>query len=199
MKKHAALKHLKQATDSAHQAAEKSGLMQPLMSTDVSKEAYLHALNGLYYWLDKYEVCLQTWLSKNNHVLPEYVYQARAGHIVSDIHELGGFTPPPQTQHERATSVYQALGYAYVIEGSTQGGRMLSQRLDKLLQLNGSGLSYFNYYQQGSWQRFVSAFDSFTCTRSQLDEMTAAALSAFHSFTRVAQQMTLNDRAKVAH
>jgi heme oxygenase len=199
MKKHSALLHMKQATENAHRAAERTGLMQPLMRADVSVDDYLHALNGLYHWLDKYEVCLQTWLPQQVERSENYHYQPRTSHIVSDIHALGGFTPPPQIHHEQAVSVYQALGYAYVIEGSTQGGRMLKQRLENVLQLDGKATNYFGFYQQGNWQRFIRAFERLSLTDAQLQEMTNAALSAFRSFTDVAEQVEQRFGSKVAY
>lgn len=173
--------------------------MHPLMRADVSVDDYLHALNGLYHWLDKYEVCLQTWLPKQTERSGDYYYQPRTSHIVSDIHALGGFTPPPQIHHEQAVSTYQALGYAYVIEGSTQGGRMLKQRLENVLALDDRATSYFSFYQQGNWQRFIRGFEHLSLTDAQLQEMTNAALSAFRSFTDVAEQVEQRFGSKVAY
>ena len=193
MKKHSARLHLKQMTEKAHREAEQSGLMKPLMGAHVSNEDFLQALNGLYSWLERYEMCLQTWLPKDNQRLFEYYYQPRSGQILADIHALGGFTPPPNIHHVNAVSIYQALGYAYVIEGSTQGGRMLSQRLNKVLNLEGNALSYFNFYRYRSWQRFIEMFECFSFTNEQLNEMTSAAVNAFASLNSIAQRIEQRD------
>ena len=51
----------------------------------------------------------------------------------------------------------EAMGAAYVIEGSTLGGKILHKRLKKQdFIANANALSYFSFYKENTWSDYIS-------------------------------------------
>jgi heme oxygenase len=80
----------------------------------------------------------------------------------------------------------QALGAAYVLEGSTLGGQIITRHLKKELGVEvGRGISFFMSYgaEVGPmWRQFTSVLDSFDGDAGEMAEIVDTAGATFRTF-----------------
>ena len=81
------------------------------------------------------------------------------------------------------TDVRRRIGWAYVLEGSTLGGRVLYRRLAPRLGLTPAhGGAFLHGYGERTgemWKRFVAALDALPLTAADAQECVAGAREAF--------------------
>ena len=85
---------------------------------------------------------------------------------------------------ERPESFAQALGCAYVVEGSTLGGQIIARHLRKQLNLPPEGLRFFTAYgaETGAkWREFVALLNDYQATERERNEILAAASATFRA------------------
>ena len=82
-----------------------------------------------------------------------------------------------------STSFASTLGAAYVLEGSTLGGQILSRHFAESLGLRSdTGAAYLNGYREETgrmWREFVQMLESFAALTAVQDEIVAGAELAF--------------------
>lgn len=148
---------LRQATQAQHHELEaKAGILQRL-ATPTGRRDLLQAFLALY---QPAEAALRPRLAP----IPDLDFEARrkTPALRCDLQALGAPTglsavhPPP-----RFASAAEALGFAYVLEGSTLGGRVIRKRLlAEGLSLDGAG--FFDVYgaQTGPrWKDFCAILE----------------------------------------
>lgn len=104
-------------------------------------------------------------LARHPHPNPDYRYRPRAPLLADDCRALG-LTPnrlhdsPQELRLERGPAYL--LGVLYVVEGSTQGGRLIARHLSSTLGVGEhSGASFFNMHRSGNfWMAFRHWLDS---------------------------------------
>ncbi|MCC5880518.1 MAG: biliverdin-producing heme oxygenase [Idiomarina sp.] len=159
---------LRATTKSEHSALERTPMMASLMNKDLSVADYTQVLlvfARLYATLDPLLIAA----TQNCQVLDEsYQYHARLPFLQRDLSALrkrlnssldwqpatlaqlfSGRQDPSLHNCAQAQSLTQeqTLGLVYVIEGSSQGGKIIAPRLAKQLQLtNNTGLSFFHHF-----------------------------------------------------
>lgn len=126
-----------------------------------SAEDYAALLQIFYSYFGGLEQLIQDHLTVSS--LPDYEKRRKANALATDIELSRGKLPPLAPQHFLPVirSHAAALGALYVMEGSTLGGKIISQMLEKQLGLT-RGLSFFKSYGDDTmqmWQRFKSALD----------------------------------------
>ena len=89
---------------------------------------------------------------------------------------------PPETPALPA-DLHRRIGWAYVLEGSTLGGRVLYRRIAPHLHLSAKrGAAFLNGHGEHTgemWKRFVAALDALPLTSAQSLECVAGAREAF--------------------
>jgi len=100
--------------------------------------------------------------------------------------------------HDRhAVDPVSLLGYLYVLEGSTQGGRLVRKLVARAFSLSGDeGMEYLSGYgreTRAMWQAFKRRLDAAPLESSEQDRVVAVAKEAFAAFAELFQRL-LPDR-----
>lgn len=156
------LKSIKSATAENHRNLENSALMRPISDNNLTRLNYsiiLKAFYGVFFPLENM-IEMQNDLLK---FLPD-LYQRRKSYLIlKDLEYL------EQTDQDIGicadlpifSSLSQAFGGLYVMEGSTLGGQFISRSVKKQLSLDSEeGVRFFSGYgnETGSkWKSFQEA------------------------------------------
>lgn len=130
------LESLRHATLNQHQALHVHPLLAPLQDDTISMEDYrwiIRAFHQLYASVEKQpystfgmpDVPAVTWLERD-----------------MQVHDITPAEPAP-INYPALTNPSQLLGYLYVKQGSTLGGRVISKHLHKTLGLIDHETNYF--------------------------------------------------------
>ncbi|MCL5049587.1 MAG: biliverdin-producing heme oxygenase [Firmicutes bacterium] len=181
------LAHLRQATSAPHQALERSALMRQLLQSSLSRERYIQVLTVFAQFYQQVDDCFR---SASN--LPNgYTYQPRLSWLLRDLNAMNAETqfdsgqPSWRHQFESATTNEQQamlLGFAYVVEGSSQGAKIIAPKVAKLLKLTPStGLAYFSAQADGphAWPVLLKHLSQVTPTAEQCALSCHAATQLF--------------------
>lgn len=175
---------LKQFTRPNHQQLEKM-LVTQLRSINTQKE-YVKLLQLFYSYFGALEDKINQYIGPDK--LADYFQRRKTESIASDIKKLGG------TIHEKAKDQdlpkieghLQAFGALYVIEGSTLGGKIISQMMAKQLNIeNTTGMSFFNGYGNDTelmWASFKESLNNQFQNQLDIDVIISAADDTFLKF-----------------
>ena len=101
-----------------------------------------------------------------------------------EVKPFDGYTGNPSQAY--------ALGYAYVIEGSTLGGRVILKHIHQALQLEQDGTRFFAGYgaETGKyWKEFLQEFCAYVLANNTAEEAIKGAIDGFsHIHRHFAQQ-----------
>lgn len=155
------LEQLREQTRPAHVALEAHPLLKRLLSSRLTQRQYGQLLQSLlsFYQSLESELVPATADLLARHPDPKYRYLPRAPLLAHDCRTLGCDSPgprhPPAALQLDGSDAY-LLGVLYVIEGSTQGGRLIARHLAQTLGISAnSGASFFNIHQlNNSWKAF---------------------------------------------
>lgn len=174
---------LREETASAHAAAERA-VMHALMPIEEARYgAYLQRVLALYEALEP-----QLW-SACGALVPDRSARFKAAWLREDLAALGlatGATAPAQLP--ALADPFEALGAAYVVEGSTLGGPVLLARLRAsglLLQRDAGGARFLSGYGAKSsamWQAFRSALQDAARDHRRWGAMRSGALGMFQAY-----------------
>ncbi|MFU8784699.1 biliverdin-producing heme oxygenase [Aliidiomarina sp.] len=184
---------LRSATQSAHAQIEAHTLLARLLAADLELTEYADILFGFRCFFQHFEARLATEYGVHQE-LSEYQYRSRIPLLDYDLRQLTSTLPhwlEPCYSPEDAlaithalpklTTVPQQLGAFYVIEGASQGGRIITKRLAHQFINTDKIATYFNYWQTNpdswcNWQRCAAAIP---LSHSQQAEAVQAARSTF--------------------
>ncbi len=186
-KKQLFLQKLRSATEPEHAALEACTLSVNLLKKDVTTEEYVLYLAHMQQ--------VVAWHEKNTFpVLSSFFTdidsRRKAPLIVQDLKKLGQSTElpvvAPYSIKEGATMpVWRAMGYLYVIEGSTLGGRMILKHVNNVLGVDEqNGAAFFNGYGSATgkhWKEFLEIFATYAIIENKEEEIIEAAKDAFRS------------------
>ena len=153
---------LKQGTKQNHQQLEK--LVVAHLRPISSPEEYIKVLQMFSGYFGALEDKIKKYIS--NSQLPDYAGRRKTESIANDIKIMGGTVPAKAKENElpEIKNYLQAFGALYVIEGSTLGGKIISQMVAKQLNLTDSNaLSFFSGYGNETdrmWASFKEVLDS---------------------------------------
>lgn len=185
------LRRLKEETAGAHLAAESH---VRILDADATVDDYLDYLDGMRGIHEPVEAMFA-------------VHQGllRAGFapatrrkvpmLERDLRALGGSPREPMRCDVPAGgSLSRALGIAYVIEGSTLGGRFILAKLPASLQpLVGHATSFLEGYRSETgprWRAFAAIVEREITTVAEEDAAVAAAIEMFTSLTHHLERVT---------
>lgn len=148
-----ALDTLRRSTASLHAEIESHALLRPLLSPDISPAQLALLLCGFREFFALLEPGLGARLPP---VLSGagYRYHPRLPLLIADLGDLAETPPVPAGFCADLAGAVPGnlLGTLYVIEGATQGGRLIAPHLLAQLGLGQSrGARYFHLYRQRQW------------------------------------------------
>lgn len=124
-------------------------------------------------------------------VLPDFATRRKAEAIKTDLAHIEKATPnasalPICHDLPEITDASQALGYLYVMEGSTLGGKVIARLLEETLGINQqNGAAFFYGYgpETGAkWKAFREALVSYAESSGEEERIIAAANQTFLKF-----------------
>lgn len=144
---------LREGTQVSHRRLEEHPLLRPLMASTLSIEQYsrvIAAFAGFYAALERGIQELSSGID-----FPGYHYEPRLPLLMDDLAALPVCAVVPCTVAPEYSNENELVGMLYVLEGATQGGRIIAPRVQQHLALSEtSGARYFNFYRQDSWREF---------------------------------------------
>jgi heme oxygenase len=176
-------KRLRQETAESHQKLEDSPLSKAILSPSVSVkdyQTYLAALFGVTI------ACEDQVFPAISHVITDLKDRYKSRLIIDDLLATGlteaAIDALPVYRFEFST-VAEALGIMYVLEGSTLGGKILYKHIHEVLALTPeNGASYFWGYgaQTGNlWKSFISSLTQFVDEHEERDGVIGSAQKTF--------------------
>lgn len=176
-------KRLRQETAESHQKLEDNPLSKAILSPCVSVndyQTYLAALFGVTI------ACEDHVFPAISHVITDLPDRYKSRLIIDDLLATGlseaEIDALPVYRFEFST-VAEALGIMYVLEGSTLGGKILYRHVHEVLGLTPEkGASYFWGYgaQTGNlWKSFISSLTQFVDEREERDGVIGSAKKTF--------------------
>jgi len=147
-------------------------------------QQYCHLLEMFYGFYHTLEFKMEQYLTKEQ--IPDIAERRKSAAILQDIRVMGGMPPVPlpAAPVPAIHSFSQALGAAYVLEGSTLGGVIIAGMIRSQLQLPApEGFTFFNGYGQAvqqMWKRFHTYLEALTDEAAQK----AAADAAKETFLK---------------
>lgn len=138
-----------------HDELEQLQLPQKLVDETISKDEYIQYLLRLHALHSDIEPQLQKFdwgvvgLTLENYL--------RLPMIEKDLQSLQAPVPNKSSQDLEIASFDEALGYLYVLTGSTMGGMILSQKVLKLFNGAHCYFSAFGQHTQQRWMQFLGA------------------------------------------
>lgn len=175
---------LRERTRELHRRLDSSPYLLALMRPGLDMQAYAGILQRLVLAYARIEPLLCELQACRPLQLP--VYQPRLPALLADLAhlpapdalpELPPMKPPPVSDE---TAHY--FGMRYVVEGSTQGARMISSRLEKNLpQLSGEAFAYWGVQHEAAagWPFFLDCLDQAKVEAEALVRGADAAFAAF--------------------
>jgi heme oxygenase len=196
-----ALDSVRRATAESHRLLETMPVQARLLAQDFSVGEYRCMLQRMYGFYEPL-----------GHAIVAHEHAARWGSRVADRVELLrcdlvdlGLTGAELRSLERCThlppldTADRALGCAYVLEGSTLGGRVIFKHLTRVFP-DRAGIPLRFFAGDGdrtaeNWRRFCTAFNA---TAADVDEVSAAASAAFDSIAAWLRQPHAADALKTS-
>ncbi len=177
------LDKIKQQTAQNHAAMENSILMKPIINRELSLDSYKKILTKFYGFFQPLENSINRFSDIPNY-LPDLETRRKSLAIKEDLHRLGYKNEIDIcTDLPEITTLSQALGCLYVMEGSTLGGRMISKIIKESLLLDkDSGVSFFSGYGEETgkkWKLFCQALTVFSTAAKDDNTIINAANETF--------------------
>jgi heme oxygenase len=149
-------------------------------------EAYVNLLKLFYGYYKPLEDAIEKHCNFKELHSPNG--RRKAELIIADLKVIG-FTDVDITVCEDIPAIKNeadAVGVMYVLEGSTLGGKIISQMLVKSLQLESlEGVRFFYGYGEqtvAKWNAFKDYVNHFAKSRTEEDRVITAATEAFNKF-----------------
>lgn len=175
---------LRKATATLHAQLETTPLSKALLSDDVSLEDYTNYLKKMW---DVIAFCEQVVFPRIEHIIPDINERIKLPLIERDLDQLNSDQYSSNTYHPFNNTVTTdfALGYMYVIEGSTLGGRVILKHLHAKLGIseNNSGSFFAGYgaLTGSAWKSFLQSLQLYVGNTTGGDEVIEGAKHAFSS------------------
>lgn len=181
---------LKERTSPVHTSLERKLLSHIQLVRD--ERQYIKLLTLMY----GYYAALEERLEDFKHAIPDYDRRRKAQSIADDLIALGhqAETLKLATDLPEITSIPQAMGCMYVLEGSTLGGKIISKILLKQVPSLGHSMRFFQGYNDEAmemWQKFKQCLDQIV-TEDSHEEAQRAATETFVKFKNWIEQHDSN-------
>lgn len=190
------LADLKQKTADSHNELEENYYSKAILEPTVTNADYQNYLAKLYGIILACEKDVYPSLSP---ILPDLDKRYKSVLMAADMEKTG---MPVQlisnlpVYNFKFSSIAEALGIMYVLEGSTLGGRILYQHIHKNLGWNEeNGASYFWGYGQQTgmlWKAFISSFANYAVEESSEDIIISSAIETFSKINNWLTEAEIN-------
>lgn len=142
---------LREATRAEHRRLEQTASMAQLLAPDLTVEGYQTVLRVFADFYAAVDPVLTQFNEPNARPLSNYRYQARLPFLQRTMAALGDnyratATSTVKLSCKPAPNSVNILGWAYVVEGASQGGKIIYPRLQKKLSLNDEQLLFFAHF-----------------------------------------------------
>ena len=180
------LEKLRSATSQSHIALEALPISSSVMDPDVSDAAYTAYLALMQDVVVQAEAEI---FPKITGIITDTGARRKAHFIAADLKDLGhgGQSASKPFGNTSGFSTAFALGIAYVVEGSSLGGRVILKNINTVLGYDAQrGARYFAGYggQTGShWKTFLNALVNCEGATGKGDEIIAGANFAFDAIS----------------
>jgi heme oxygenase (biliverdin-IX-beta and delta-forming) len=167
---------LKAATQKQHSTLESQ---LDLLRPDLTREGLRRVLEKFYGY---YLPCERELAEQPDELQEFFAARFKTPQLASDLRYLGhtdeSIAALPLATVASANSIARTLGRWYVIEGSTLGGRLLSERFEKMFGLSrGQGGSFFNCYGDRvgvMWKDYCRLLEQHACPSTDPEVIQAA-------------------------
>lgn len=189
------LKDLRAATAPMHKGLEENRISQSLMKPDLSLTEYAFYLRCMGEVMKAYDDHVLPAVSA---VVPDFERRKKSKDIEADLEYLyaNGAEILDSKEFKAFSgnhSLAYALGYAYVIEGSTLGGRVILKHVAPALQLQDHGIKFFRGYGAETGLFWKSFLDSFTSNVIGSNTQNEAIKGAIDAFSEIGQHFANHD------
>lgn len=178
------IQQLRNATASQHTGLEALPLSKVLMSENVTLKDYAHYLVCMKGVMELYDTIL---LPQIDEIIPHASLRKKLDGLAKDLKYLIEQGIPGTAVVELQTPPIQseafALGMAYVIEGSTLGGRVILKHLSPRLGVTEiHGAIFFAGYGNETgpmWKQFLEALTQFASSQDKGAQVIEGAVAGF--------------------
>lgn len=176
---------LRNATATAHSMLEDLPLSQSLVSQQVSLRDHAMYLSYMKEVMIVYD---HTILPQIESFIPDATQRKKLPALLADLTYLERqgveIVPAPVVNLPQVAGVAALMGMAYVIEGSTLGGRVIARHLQKKLGLNETnGASFFAGHGENTGKMWTAFLESLTRCAAKGDNahrVIDGAITGFH-------------------
>lgn len=173
----------------------------PIMSPELTRQAYCELVAGFYGFIAPAEESLLRSGACGQTQVP-FSGREKTPILVKDLENLEQPIPMviPDDAAMNLSSPAKALGYLYVMEGSTLGGQFISRHLKKHLGLDAeNGAAYFNGYGSQTSARWKEFCEALIASAASLNQDDAIVESARATFEGLQQWLFPNPEAQTAN
>lgn len=175
------IQRLKEATRELHEQVETQNLAMQIMDHSIDLETYKLLLLQNYIAYQATETAIKQFL-------PEYNGKKHK-QIKQDLEELGVTkASPSENDIFECHSEAEALGAAYVVEGSALGGMLISKNLEKCRGLDSIKQHHFfngNKDSLEDWNSYKKVLEEYEFSEAGEDEAVNKAKETFRFFQDV--------------
>jgi len=193
---------LRDETADLHQQAESREFQQRMFRGALTRTEYLAWLGQMWLVHRALEGALAERLGADPRFAAVHPEQFKAERLASDRAELGGEDPRPLPSTARLVERFataarseplRLLGYHYVLEGSTNGNRILARRLLPALGLEaetaGRYLDPYGERQRETWALFKREMQEVELTAAESDLLVDAARELFAAISDLSAEL----------
>lgn len=151
---------LKEKTKQAHLSLERKTIGH-IKKVKTLKD-YEGLLRIFYGYFSPLEALINKYITDD--IVPSYSERRKSASILRDIETVspGAVNFDISKNLPQINDITQALGALYVMEGSTMGGTIIAQMLNKQANIQPQMLTFFNGYGEQNlsmWQSFIKALN----------------------------------------
>jgi heme oxygenase len=186
---------LKAQTSERHLITEE--ILVPHLRSAVTTDAYANILKTFYGFHCPVEQSVAAIMPAS--VLPDMNLRLKSEALLQDLEAIGhgGDDIPLCKVLPKASTTGQALGILYVLEGSTLGGKSITQMLlrNGIPGLDSGGLRFFNFYGENTgrmWKGFLQVAEEH---REDIGDMLHAANETFFLFQQWIEQTLFHEQS----
>ncbi|MDZ7790977.1 MAG: biliverdin-producing heme oxygenase [Xanthomonadales bacterium] len=171
---------LRSATRAAHHALDHHPLLQRLVKSDLTREAYAQSLQAIYAAHAELEARV---LESQWHRRSPLELHARSELLRRDLDELGRRPIEPSVERfARAQSESEWLGQVYVLEGSRLGSVVIVGRVVGSLGEGAPRRFLAAVHDADAWPRILSCIEQRLDTPARVHSAFRAARAAFAAY-----------------
>jgi len=175
---------LKNTTMSSHHEIEKNPMLKKILSKSLSREDYSDILNRFLGFIEPFEAKVRQILKSdmNSHLLKTQWLKKDLKSLNSEMDiKLNSFS-------NSISTVADALGALYVLEGSMLGGQMILRHLKKFDFITEENSNYYSGYKENTaenWKSFLNTLEKFDNEHpKQREGVVNSAIKTFEELDR---------------